>query len=878
MRFRQLLHRLLALGRRRQLERELDDEILAHLELAERDASAAGLSPAEARRAARLAFGGVDQMKEDHRDSRGVRWLETLTRDVRYGLASLTRDPGFTVVVVGVLALGIGANAAMFSLVDAVLLKPIPFPDPDRIVRVWEAPRPGVTNSTSTLDFLDWQRLATSFSALAAERPVAAALTGQGEPLRLPGRAVTPDYFAVFAAHPQMGRTFRSEDADSGAPPVIVLSHAAWQTYFGGARDILEQRPVFDGRPHQIVGVLPAGAFDRDDAEFWTPLVFTPDVRRRDWHWLVVHGRLRDGVTLEQAREQMTAIDAALTDVVPIYKRDWTIVVQPLERLLVGDDLRESIRLVFGAVAVVLLIACANVTNLLLARGAARGRELAVRMALGASRGRLVAQLLTETLVLCVAGAGAGIGLAVLLLAAAKPVLAEAVPYTADVRLDGRVLSFVALVALAVAIVVGILPSLRASWVNLSSALHQFGRGASRGPNRIRRSIVVAEVAMSLILVCAALLLFRSLQNQYRLDTGVRVDGVITMSVDLGKHAYPTPESAALLFESLVQRVEGAPGIEGAGLTTHLPLRWIGNGEAVRLPGIDEAIAVRFKRVDSGYFDTFDIPTIAGRSLARTDRYGSPRVVVINQALAARLAEVGRIKDPIGQVVQVRYADYSNNDWKGEAEIVGVIRSERVAAPWRPDPPVLYVPLTQFASDSVKMVVRAHTDPAAAMPAIREAVREVAPNLPLGDVTTMEQVRDRTFTATSRPAWLIGAFAVVAALLAALGLYGVLAHMVTERRREVGIRMALGARSRDVLLQILKGAVVLVAIGLALGLAGAFAVTRVMDNLLFQVSPVDPLAFTLACACLTVIAVVAALIPAQRAAAVHPVAVLRDEG
>jgi predicted permease len=350
------------------------------------------------------------------------------------------------------------------------------------------------------------------------------------------------------------------------------------------------------------------------------------------------------------------------------------------------------------------------------------------------------------------------------------------------------------------------------------------------------------------------------------------------VSIDLGAHAYPTPESAALLYESIVERFEGAPGVARAGVTTHLPLRWIGNGEALRVPGVDEAIAVRFKRVDSGYFETFGIPMVAGRTIARTDRYGAPRVLVINQALAARLAEVGRIKDPIGQMVQLRYADYSNKDWRGDAQIVGVIRSERVAAPWRPDPPVVYVPLTQFPSQTVKLVVRTTTEPAATMPAIREAMRQVAPNVPLGDAATMEQIHDRTFSGTSRPAWLIGAFAVVAAVLAALGLYGVLAHMVAERRREVGIRMVLGARASDVLLQIVRGAMALVGVGLVIGLGGAFAVTRLLESLLFQTSPLDPVAFTLACVCLLLIGVFAALVPAQRAATVHPVVVLREDG
>ncbi len=879
MTIRRLVHRLCALAHSRRLDRELDDEIGAHLELAERDGIEAGLSPDEARRQARRRFGRIDPIKEAHRDHRSARWIENLLKDCRYGLASLARDPGFTIVAVGVLALGIGANAAMFSLVDAVLLKPLPFPNPEQIVRVWEAPRTGGTNSTSTPDFLDWKALATSFRALAAEQSISPAMTGRGEPVRLAGKAVTADYFAVFGTRALLGRTFTPEDERPGAAPVIVLSHAAWHTSFGGEADILARRPVLDGQPHQVVGVLPPGAFDRDRAELWKPLVFAPDHYIRAFHWLTVYGRLRDGVTLVQAREQMQAIDAALVDVTPVYKRPWTIVVEPFGQLLVGESLRQSIVVAFGAVGVVLLIACANVTNLLLAKGATRRKEMALRAALGASRGRLIAQLLTESLVLCVLGGAAGLALASVLMHVAAPILAETIPYTADISLDLRVFAFAAGAALGLALLVGALPSLQTSFHDVSRSLNGSARGSSDTHARVRRTIVVAEVALSLVLVCGALLLFRSLFNLQQLETGARIDSVITMSADLPVHAYPTPESAAQFYEALVRRVGGAPGVAEAALATHLPLRWIGNGEGLKIAGRDEMVNVRFKRVDPSYFDVFDIPLLAGRGITERDRDGAPRVVVINEALAARLAELAGMKDPVGHTVTLGCPRYVE---KGavmqDVEIVGVIRSERVGNPWRPDPPVVYVPLAQVPRPDVTVIVRTDLEPASVLPGIREGVRQVDPNLPVGDVVTMQQIRDQTLSVGSRPAWVIGAFAAIAALLAALGLYGVLAHIVTQQRREIGIRMALGARSRDIVSHILRRAMSMVFAGLALGMLGAFALTRLMENLLFQVSALDPLALTVACVVMAFVGLIAGFIPASRAAAVHPVAVLRDEG
>ena len=584
MTLQRLLASIQALIRKRHLDRELDDDILAHLELAEKDATARGLSPEEARWAARRSFGGIEQMKEQHRQRRSLQWIDSLQRDLRYGLAALLRAPAFSAVVIGVLAIGIGGTVAMFSIVDAVLLKPLPFPEPEHIVRVWEAPRPGVINATKAPEFVNWKRSATVFEALSAEQPLLATLTGKGEPQRLSGKAVTADYFKVFATNVKLGRTFAPDEDRPGTAPVIVLSHAAWQNYFSGDPGILHRRAILDGASHEIIGVLASGAFDRDRTQFWKPLVFTPAQLLSETHWLSVYGRLRTDATLLQARERMHAMHAALLETVPVNEREGTVEVESLSRLLVGTNLQRSISVAFGAVALVLLISCANVANLLLAQGATRRTELSVRAALGAGRGRLIAQLLTESFVLCLAGGAAGVGVAYLLIRLTRPVLSQSLPFTADVTLDLRVLGFAAALALGVALLAGVLPALQTSFGNLADGLKQSTRVQSGTHSRVRRVIVVGEVALSLVLVCGAGLLVKSLLKLQSLDTGVRIDNVVTTSLDLPVNGYPTAQKAALFYEAVAERIRSAPGVAQAGIATQCHFSGSRMGKRCRLP------------------------------------------------------------------------------------------------------------------------------------------------------------------------------------------------------------------------------------------------------------------------------------------------------
>lgn len=879
---RRLFHRLLALVSKSRLDRELDAEVQAHLELAERDALGRGLSPVEARAAALRAFGGIEQMKETHRDDRSARWLENLTRDLRYGVAGLRREPAFTLVAVSVLALGIGANTAMFSLVDGVLFKPLPFPHPERIVRVWETPSATTSNSTSTRTFEELKKRSRSFEALSAESLSTATVLVNGEPTRLNGRYVSADHFAVFGVQPLIGRAFRPDEDADGADRVVILSHAAWQLHFGGDRGILDRDLLLDNEPHRVIGVLPPGAFDRhrarlleNPASFWRLNAFTQEELAASAHWLNPVGRLKPGVSLAQAQADLLDARAQIADLIPAWKKDWSVRVEPFDTLLVGDRLRRSIYVALGAVVLVLLIACANITNLLLARSAARQKEMAVRVALGATRGRIAAQLLAESIVLGTLGGLAGIGLAAALIEVAMPFV-PALPFTADVTLNLRVLAFATVMALTVSILVGLLPAIRVSTGSAAAALGNAGRGSSGANDRARRTLVVAEVAISMILICGALLLFKSLANLQQVEIGARIDRIVTMSLDLPYDRYPSGDHRAAFYSLLVERLQAIPGVASAAIAGDVPLEGTG-GENLRMPGRDERLLVRFKRADAAYFTTLGIPIVAGRGFTTADRVGTPYVAVVNEALARRLQLTFGIKEPVGAVVDLPALGFGR-DRRAAMTIVGVIGNERVQSDLRvAADEIAYVPIAQAPRMQVKLAVRTHGDAMASVPAIREAVQRLDERLALADIRTMEQIWERSLSGLKEPVWLIGIFAAVSAVLAAIGLYGVLSHSVAQRRREIGIRMALGAPRHDVLAMVVRSALAMVLVGLAVGLAGAAALTRVTTSLLFEVSALDPYAFAAAGVAMAAIGVVAALIPAHRATRVDPTTALRSE-
>ena len=823
-------------------------------------------------------------MRTNRLDRGSVRWLENFVKDVRYGLAGLRREPGFASVAIGVLALGIGANTAVFSVVDGALLKPIPFRDPERIVRMWEKPPNGV-NSTTALNFVELNRRLRTFEAFSAEADINATVEINGEPSRLAGRLVSWNHFDVFGVPPILGRAFRPEEDRPGVNRVIVISHAAWQQRFGGDAAILTRDVRLDGIAHRIIGVMPPGAFDRDRrvarmdvVSFWKPLGLTDEQLAAGSHWLNPVGRLRAGIAIEDAQRDMLNARAAINDLIPQWKRDWSVRVEPFDAVLVNDRLRQSLYVALGAVALVLLIACASLTNLLLSRGAARQKEMAVRAALGASRARLITQLLTETVVLGLIGAAAGIVLASLLIRGAVPLLPVELPFTADIALNVRVLAFAAGVALVVSALVGILPALRVSSGPAAAGLNNAARGASGQHDRLRRVIVGAEVAVALILICGAVLLFKSLARLQSVDIGTRVENVITASVDIARSAYPTAEHAGRFYTRLIERIETIPGVESAAMAGDVPLEGTG-GENLRLPGREqERMTLRFKRAGAGYFETLGIQVVAGRPFTDADRMGAPWVTVINEALASQLRTTFGINQPIGQVVDLPAIGYGTPATRERMTIVGVVRNERVQSDLRADVlGIAYVPLAQAPLLWAKLAVRTNGDPRAIVPQLRDALRDVDPHVALAQVRTLEDLRALSLSGLREPAWLIGAFAMLSLLLAALGLYGVVSHAVSRQHREIGIRMALGATAANVLTMVVRHITMTIVIGLIAGMAGAYAVTRVTQNLLFEVSPLDPFAFTVAAAVMTTVAIVAAIVPARRATRVDPTTALRSE-
>jgi len=881
---RRLFSRVIAFFGASRLEHELDDEVRAHLELAEQEARGRGLDPAEARSEALRRFGGIDQMKEVHRDDRSVRWLENLIKDARYGLASLGREPLFAIIAVAVLALGIGANTAIFSLVDAVLLKPLPFPDPERIVRMWEKPPIG-TNSTTALNFTELKRRLHTFDAFSAEVDVNATAEIGGEPVRLQGRRVSANHFAVFGIAPMLGRTFREEEDRPGAENVLVISHAAWQQRFGGDPGILGREVRLDGVPFHIIGVMPPGALDRDRrrarmafVSFWKPLALTAEQLEAGSHFLNPIGRLKPGVSIGDAELDMLAARAAIQDLIPQWKKDWSVIVEPFDAALIDGTLRRSLYVALGAVVLVLLIACANLANLLLARGAARQKEIALRAALGATRGRLIAQLLTESVVLGLLGGIAGVGLAAAMIQAAIPLLPGTIPFTATVELNLRVLAFASAIALAVSTVVGLLPALRLSSASAADALNSSSRGSSGRHDGIRRLIVGAEVAVSIVLICGSVLLFKSLMRLQLVDTGVRAPNVVTASIDIARDKYPTADQAIGFYDRLIDEVEAIPGVESASIAGDVPLEGTG-GENLRTPSTgDERLLVRFKRADPGYFPTMGLEIVKGRGFSRADRLGSAYVTLINEALARDLAARFGMTDPVGQVVDLPAIGYGSSTSRKLMTIVGIVKNERVESDLRADVlGIAYVPIAQAPILWNKLSVRTRADSQSIVPSIREALRRVDSRVALADVRTVAELRELSLSGMKEPAWLIGIFAAVSALLAALGLYGVVSHAVSQQRREIGIRMALGAESRDVVKQMLQHVSITIAVGLGCGLASAVVLTRAARSLLFEVSALDPAAFAIGALTMTAIGLLAAAIPASRATRVDPTTALRSE-
>ncbi|HEV3469193.1 MAG TPA: ABC transporter permease [Pyrinomonadaceae bacterium] len=806
--------------------------------------------------------------------------MRTLLLDARHALRTLVKSPGFTAVAVLALALGIGANTAIFSVINSVLLRPLPYREPDRLVFVMENFQQQ-DSAVSFPNFADWREQNRVFEELAASRLTSFNLTGAGEAERLQGRMVTANFFEALGVEPAAGRDFTPEEDRPGGEAVAVLSHGFWQRRLGGDPKVVGRQLLLNGRSHTVVGVAPAGF------EFYTPVeVFVPlgswthqAMGERGSHpSIYAVGRLKEGVTLEQARAEMDAIMERLAEQYPTTNQGHGATLIPVYENVVGG-VRPALMILLGAVAFVLLIACANVANLLLARSSGRRKELAVRAALGATRGRIVRQLLVESVLLALLGGAAGLLLALWGTDLLTSMIPDAVPRPLETGVNARVLGFTLLASLLTGVIFGSVPALQASNPDLNDALREGTRGSTGRRSRLRNAFVVSEVALALVLLVGAGLMVKSFAEVQKVEPGFDPQKLLTAQLSLSAEKYPGPKAVAFL-EEVRQRIGALPGVESAAFSNGLPIYGAGitsfliEGQPRPAPG-GEPTAVEYVTTP-GYFRTMGIPLLKGRYLDERDTRQGQMVALVDEDFARRFFPG---EDPLGKRVKL-FREYP------AAEIVGVVGHVKhfgldAAAPFQAQ---FYFALAQLPDDyinrmtgGISLVVRTKGDPAGAAADVRREVFAVDKEQPVYQARTMEDLISESLALRRFSMSLLALFAAVAALLAAVGIYGVMSYSVSQHTRELGIRMALGAEARDMLWLVIRQGMGLALVGVGLGLAGALALTRVMSSLLYGVTATDPATFAAVTALLTAAALLACYVPARRATKVDPMEALRYE-
>lgn len=802
--------------------------------------------------------------------------MNTFLKDIRYGFRSLLKRPAFTAIALVALALGIGANTAIFSLVNAVVLQPLPYSDPDRLVWVWGKKLDGTNRaSVAPLDFLDFRAQNKTFDQFAASItvPVPVNLTGSGEPERLNASAVTGNYFDAFGVTPALGRGFSLVNEQPGNDQVAILSYALWQKRFSGNPDIVSQRITLDGKSFEVIGVMPKDVVFPQSAELWVPLNFdaSPQMRQRRAHFLRPVGRLKSGVTLVQAQADTDAIAAQIEQQFPDTNTGWSLRLESLHERLVGGS-RTTLYILFGAVGFVLLIACTNVANLLLVRATARQKEVALRTALGASRARIARLLITESLLLALIGGALGALLAAWGIDLLVMLSAGSIPSTARVRIDTTVLGFTLLVSLLTGLLFGLAPALRTMKLNLTDALKEGGRtsGESALRNRTRSLLVVFESAVAVVLLIGAGLLVRSLIALENTNPGFQANGVLTMRLDLPGAKYDTAAKSASFFQDLETRLGALPGVETVGLITELPLSGQPNDTPFTVEGRppvtpNQEFGADFRRVNQHYFRALQIPLLRGRNFTEQEVTQSDKVVIVSQ----QLVDVAfPNEEPLGKRLLTGIDDQPY-------EIVGVVGDIHHRSLELQPYAAMYMPTR--AMDWMNVVVRTRGNPLGLVPAVRKEVQAIDPDQPIAAIQTMDEWVDSSVATPRYRTTLFALFALLAMVLAATGIYGVMSYSVAQRTHEIGVRMALGAQGFDVLRLVVRQGMLLVLIGLVIGLGGAFALTRVMSSLLFGVTAKDPLTFVAVAALLFVVALLACYIPARRATKVDPLTALRYE-
>lgn len=810
--------------------------------------------------------------------------MQTLLSDVRYSLRMMAKSPGFTAVACLTLALAIGANTAIFSFVDGVLLKPLPYPEPEKILSLWEKPPGYDRNGISTLNFLDWKEQSTVFSHVTALSGGGMTMTGTGEPQLLRGQTVGAQYFDLFGTKAAIGRTFAPDEDQPGKQYVVVLTHKIWMSRFGGDPSVLGRTITLNNNPYTVIGILPeGGVYDRSFAEVYTPLLLDRATSTRSFHWLNAFARLKPGVSIEQARSQLEGIAARIAKDFPESNRDWGVTVDRFIERVVGDQLRQSLYVLLAAVGAVLLIGCANMANLMLARSAVRSREVAIRSALGAGRGRLVRQFLTESVLLALCGGVLGLVLGYGLLRAIQVSLPPfMLPVQADVRMDYRILGFTALIAIVTGILFGVVPALKSSRDDGSTALKDGGRGASHGVahQRFRSTLIAVEVALTFVLLTGAGLLIRSFQRLGNVDPGFESTNVITMGLPMSMEETADGARLTQYTHRLVEQIRAVPGVKDAAITSSLPMRGWGYGMPMQIaakPVVD--VSKRqggyFKIVSPSYFSALGMRLRRGRGLAESDAMGTAPVMVINETFVKRYLPD---ENPIGKRVLVQQLIPGKRELGPDIpwEIVGVFADEKVNS-LDSSSPGMYVTIAQSPVTAGAILVRAAGEPQALVKSIQTAVWGVNKSQALTNIRTLDDIKSESMASNRLRTILLGVFAGIALALAAVGVYGVISYSVAQRTHEMGIRSALGASAGDLLGLVLRGGMIITVIGLALGLAGAFALTKFLTTLLFETKPNDPSILIGVATGLASVALVACLIPARRATRVDPIVALRCE-
>lgn len=882
--FRAYLSRLAAICNKNKRDRELSDEIESHLQFHIDDNLRRGLPPEEARRRALIALGGVEQAKEIYRDRRSLPMIETLLQDLRYSVRRLRKAPSFALLVVLILALGIGANTAIFTVVDAVLLKPLPYPQPDKIVAASLTVKqdPATRSPYGIADFLAAQTRQASFTAFAAVSQPGDSITYTGgrEALQIHGTMATADFFSVLGINPLLGRTFAPDDDRPGHDCVVVLSHAFWQQHFGADPQAIGRPITLDGASYTIIGVMPSNFHfgPRDNDDVWPVLQLAPRNVRYPY-WLSPMGRLKSGVSETQASADLSMIASDLQRQIP--NSDYSAAsVQPLKSQLVGD-VQSALLFLLGAVTLVLLIATVNVASLEIVQATSREREMAIRSALGASRGRIARQVIAESVVLAVLGGALGLLFAYKGVDLLLAMIPGGIPRLKEVTVNGSVLAFTATVSLLSGLLFGIAPLLHGYGQRLNETLRSGSHKFSdhRGRRGLRNALVVVEVSLSIVLLVGAVLLLRSFERLSSTSPGFDSQSLVTATVSLPATAYAKEAQISSFYDQLLDRLQNSAGVNSAAVSMSLPPNLLAilnpfhvPGEPLG-PGQSLPLAVE-TTVSAGYFRTLAIPLLRGRVFSDSDRNRTDEILIINDAMARRYFPG---KDPIGQRIQTGDPD-PKAAWETIVGVVGDVKYSGLdAAPQ----PTLYKPYfepgwTSFSREMF-IVIRTNADPKAAASTLRSAVQNLDGNLPVGDIRTMNELLLKSVAQPRFRTLLLGIFATVALLLAVVGIFGVMSDLVGRRTQEIGVRMALGASHGNVLRMILGEGLRVVLIGIGLGLIEALLLGRLVKSLLFGIQPADPLTFLSSAILLTIVALAACYVPARRAMRVDPMVALRHE-